>query len=76
MAPVFSPDAIETRGGAESFLWFVQKRFGFRSHDDNASEEYLTSFPKWNWLAKIIRVHRLRLLEIAPNPCYKKLHPK
>jgi hypothetical protein len=28
-APVFSPGTIETRVGAESFLWFVQKRFVF-----------------------------------------------
>jgi hypothetical protein len=25
---------------------------------------------------KIIHAHSLRLLEIAPKPCYKKLHPK
>jgi hypothetical protein len=28
-APAFTISTIQTRGGAELFLWFVQKRFGF-----------------------------------------------
>jgi hypothetical protein len=28
-APTFAIFTIQTRVGAESFLWFVQKRFGF-----------------------------------------------
>jgi hypothetical protein len=66
---------IETRGGAESFLWLIQKRFGFSSHDCNAFAG-IPPIPKTELLAKIIHAHSLPLLEIAPKPCYKKLHPK
>jgi hypothetical protein len=62
-------------GGAESFLWFYRKGSGLDLTTATLSLEY-PSFPKRNYLAKIIRAHSLRLLEIAPKPCYKKLHPK
>lgn len=29
-APAFAFSTVQARGGAESFLWFVQKTFGFR----------------------------------------------
>jgi hypothetical protein len=59
--------------------------FGFRSNTYKnlrslapvrLSHDLSTSFPKRNYPAKIIRAHSLPLLEIAPKPCYKKLHPK
>ena len=84
MAPVVALCTNKTGEGAELFLWFVQKRCEFRSERAKTfllapvklGHRFYSAFPKRNCLVKIIHVHSLRLLEIAPKPCYKKLHPK
>jgi hypothetical protein len=55
---------------------FVFQASRFRLNNCKIPPRFLLPFPKWNCRAKIIHAHSLRLLEIAPNPCYKKLHPK
>ena len=49
---------------------------GFRSNACDIPAAILHPIPKTELLRKKNRVHSLPLLEIAPKPCYKKLHPK
>ena len=57
-------------------VFALSKACGFKLDTCKNSVAIPPSFPKRNCLAKIIRAHSLPLLEIAPKPCYKKLHPK
>ena len=65
----------ETRGLANLFCGSYRKGSGLALTTATLSLEY-PPFPKWNYRAKIIHAHSLRLLEIAQKPCYKKLYPK
>jgi hypothetical protein len=72
-APAFALGAIETRVGAAPFV--LQKVAGLDQTPATPRRDF-SSFPKWNYLAKVFRVHSTLLLELARKPCYQSFTHK